>query len=658
MPRRSLARPLDALALLATRSIHRVAPTVPVLREWPEIWVIREAAYRRLLAPLHERLLAQAAARHRRRLQDLVVIGVTGSAGKTTTKDLLAAILATRFAVVKTGGTNNVARDAARTLLRVRTSSEVCIIELGVDRPGSIDGTLEVVRPRYAVVTAIGTDHYSAFHSIDAIAEEKGKLVAAIPREGAAVLNADDPRVLAMRRRCAGQVITYGRSQEAMLRAHDVTARWPETLSFTATWRGESIRVHTQLLGAYWVVSVLAALAAGVTLGVPLSQAAAAVATVPPFPGRMSTAVVEGVTFIRDDWKAPSWTMAAALDFMREARAQRKIIVLGTISDTVGTRTTPYLSAAEAGVKMADQMIFVGPRSFSALRTKQDVTDQRLLAFATVKAASDHLRRFLRAGDLVLLKGSHAADHLMRVILARTDDVACWRADCGKQVFCDSCSLRLVASGDDGASAAVRHTDLTADWTLSEGRVGERPQVVVGFGNPGAKFEGTPHNLGHAVLDRLAASSGAVWTSTPEAVYARIEEDDSVVHLVKPNVSVNATGAALKALADRLGLEPRDCILVHDDLALPVGTVRTRMRGSDGGHRGVRSVLEAFQSDQFPRVKIGVAVEGRDPSAADYVLTPFPAAAGTVVEQSCGQAARKLVDLLKTLRANSGARTR
>src|SRR5919106_2298116 len=149
------------------------------------------------------------AARHRRGLDNVVFVGVTGSAGKTTTKDLVAAVLARRYDGTKSPGTHNAAQWVSRTVLRVRRDAGFCVLELGASGPGSPDAPITLVRPDIAVITNVGGDHRKAFRTLDATAAEKAKLVAAVPAEGLAVLNADDPRVMAMAGRLRGRVPTF-----------------------------------------------------------------------------------------------------------------------------------------------------------------------------------------------------------------------------------------------------------------------------------------------------------------------------------------------------------------------------------------------------------------------------------------------------------------
>ena len=250
-------------------------------------------------------LLGSTALYRRAGLRRVSFIGVTGSCGKTTAKELIAAVLASQFQGRKNPGNGNYPSALARTIVGVRPWHDFCVLEIAAAIQGErlpFEGLLRLVRPEIGVVTNIGTDHLSAFGTVEAIAAEKGKLIAALPPQGTAVLNADDPRVLAMRARCAGRVLTYGLAPEALVRAEHISARWPERLAFTVRYAEQAHEVHTQLCGAHLVPCVLAALAVGIALGVPLATAARAVQTVPPFRRRMEVVQhPDGVTFIRDD---------------------------------------------------------------------------------------------------------------------------------------------------------------------------------------------------------------------------------------------------------------------------------------------------------------------------------------------------------------------
>jgi UDP-N-acetylmuramoyl-tripeptide--D-alanyl-D-alanine ligase len=604
---------------------------------------------------LYEQALFQLTYLHRRRLNRTIFVGVTGSAGKTTAKDFIAAILERHLhAGSKNPGSLNFPQDMVRVLLKTRKSDAYCVTEISAHGgPGKLDLPLALVRPQIGVVTNIGSDHLSAYHNREAIADEKARLIRALPPDGIAILNADDALVLAMRSHFSGRCVTFGMSQEAMLRGEAVQSEWPQRLSLHATWKGETVLVQTQLCGTHWAPTVLAALATCVALEVPLALAAIVVAGIEPYEGRMQALEVDGITFIRDDWKAPLSTVEPAFEFMRNAKADRKIIVIGSISDYAGDDRR-YAEIGRSALAIADNVVFVGPRASAALRAKHTPNDP-LLAFPSMREASNYLTGYLKAGDLVLLKGSARADHLQRLILARTTGIDCWLPDCRRNQFCDSCELQHVPSetgptipeqittgvelGSNGAdSGSTRAAQALAADTL----------VVIGLGNPQQRLADTPHNVGYRAVELLAARMQQEWrVEGGRVMLACGELQGRAVCLVKPLTAMNECGPVLAQLARDLGFGVHQCILVHDDLDLPLGTVRTRLRGSDGGHRGVRSILNTFQDDTFRRVKLGVGKSVEGLSVSDYVLTPFTLAQQAVVESMSEIAADRITEWLR-----------
>lgn len=616
-------------------------------------WRLRWA-HTRTVYWLYMKCLYWVAYVYRRTLHQPVFVGVTGSAGKSTTKDLVASILERHLSIGrKVPGSANGPMDVAYLLLGTRRSHAYCIAEIATSGPGTLDVPLALFRPTVGVVTNIGSDHLSAFRSLEAIADEKGKLIRSLPHDGIAILNADDPHVIGMRSQFSGRSVTYGLSDDAMLRGKLVNAAWPNRLSLTVSWRGQSARVQTQLCGDHWVPVVLAALATGVALGVPLSVAAEAVANVEPFEGRMSPVELgDGVTFIRDDWKAPLWTIAPTFEFMRQARAIRKVIVIGTVSDYPGDSARRYVQIARQALEVADCVVFVGPWASSSLRARQSPKDT-LWAFATLRDASTYFAGYLRPGDLVLLKGSTRADHLERLVFARTIGVKCWRSDCGYMAFCNACDCLHVASVPDGTEITTRTThaetkQMPIGADLSAGS--QSPVVVVGLGNPEDCYAATPHNVGQCVVDILAQRLAETWKREGElAMVVRTHLDGLSIYLIKLLTPMNHAGSTLRNLVQEFGFDFNmgNCILVHDDLDLPIGTVRVRMRGGDGGHRGVQSIVQAFQDDKCRRIKIGV---GRPPPGIrvlDYVLTPFPSAQLVLIDVACGTAVDRVLELIR-----------
>jgi len=592
-----------------------------------------------------ERAYVEVTAVRRRLLRQATFVGVTGSAGKTTTKELIVAMLSRERRGRGSYITENRPYQVARLLWQMPSNDEFCVCELTATTPGLIDQSIELVRPSIGVVTTIGDDHISAFGSRAAIAREKGKLVAALPPNGTAVLNADDPLVMGMGERTAARVMTYGLCEGADVRGMDVSGAWPGRLRMRVRAGSEESELQTQLLGAHWTHCALAAIATGLSMGITLQRCTEALASAPPFLARMEPVLSkDGVMFIRDDWKAPLWTTDASFAFMQQAQARRKIIVIGTLSDYGGDASAQYGRVARRALEAADHVVFVGDWASRALRAVRGKDGASLRAFTHVRHASEHLNAMLAPGDLVLLKGTNRKDHLLRMLLARDGAVLCWRDDCGKQTFCDRCASLAVPCGP-----ASRPPEQAPE--VPTPNAGPRAQAVIGLGNPGARFAGTPHNVGHAVVECIAVRLGAQWNEIGSALVARGTWHEHAIVLVKLQVGVNSSGSTLRDMAARLAFDMADSVLVHDDLDLPIGSVRARMSGSAGGHRGVASVLDACQSDAVRRVKVGVGRPDAGSRVADYVLQPFPQESRAAVELACETAAQRVLDLI-------GARTR
>jgi aminoacyl-tRNA hydrolase len=595
-----------------------------------------------------DRVMIACARRWRPLLNKPVFIGVTGSAGKTTTKELLLGMLSHRGGAVGNDGSFSNIDKIAEALLRLMPWHSYFVTELSGHRHGEMDENLPLVQPSIGIVTIIGDDHASAEYPRQAIIREKSKLIASLPPTGTAVLNADDPAVLGMAALCKAKVITYGISPNADLRAEDVRSVWPDRLQMTVVRGGERVKLRTRLCGAHWVPAVLGTVGGGLAAGMTLAECADALASVEPFDGRMQPVTTpDGVTFMRDDFKAPWWALDACFDFMKTAQATRKIIVLGELSDVGATKGASYAHAATRAQDIADVTVFVGAWSSSALKARRVDKPDALHVFAHVRDAANYLNGVIRAGDLILLKGTNRQDHLQRLILARTGDVACWRDDCRVVSFCDHCDQRMKPSGAplllqrQGSASAPTDTESTP---LTHVEPSE--QVIVGLGNPEAHYAGTPHNIGYELVDQLATALGLSWTTHPEAWIARGEMEGRPVCLIKIRLAMNATGAGLKRLSTDMGFCPEQCLLVLDDLDLPIGSAKTRQRGGSGGHRGVASILEAFQTDAFRRIKIGVGQAGVSLRRAEYVLTPFDAGSRGAMDTALSTATTRLRGML------------
>jgi UDP-N-acetylmuramoyl-tripeptide--D-alanyl-D-alanine ligase len=608
-----------------------------------KFWLSHISTYTwwRQLRPTAWQVVARIASLYRLRLQRVVFIGVTGSCGKTTTKEMIAAVLSSHYKGHKSHDNANTLSGVIRSILLTKREYRFCVQEFTVGGLGeeiSLEKQFEMFKPQMGVVTTVGDDHISAHGSREAIAAEKGKLIAALPNNGTAILNADDPLVLGMQSRCKGQILTYGLSRNARLRAEDIRDDWPNRLSLTVRYEGESVRVQTQLCGAHLVPNVLAAMAVGKSMGVSLQSAAAALEGVSPVPGRMYPVdSPEGVMFICDDVKAPVWTIPAALDFMQRATAKRKIIIMGTLSDYKEPMNPTYARVARQSLEVADYVFFVGRWASRCLRAKRHPDDHALQAFVTVGHIDEFLRGFLEPGDLVLIKGSSRTDGLSRI-------VAAWSHKPQGQ------SVEVHPHRD-----SLIQMEITSDTSISstdDAMQDKGSQLVVGLGNPDKRFEQTPHNVGQRSLELVAELLQAKWSEENCGLVARTHVHGQQVLLVKPATEMNHTGPWVRQMVEQNRLRPQDCLIIQDDIHLKPGEVRNRMSGSSGGHKGMQSIIAALHSEDIRRVKIGVGVPTDGTPVAKYVLTPFEGSERDSIESACSQAATRVVDMIK-MRSNS-----
>jgi len=178
--------------------------------------------------------------------------------------------------------------------------------------------------------------------------------------------------------------------------------------------------------------------------------------------------------------------------------------------------------------------------------------------------------------------------------------------------------------------------------------------VVVGLGNPGPEYDNTRHNVGQRVLDRLASSTfRRRWQRDDATLLCAATWRGDAVKLIKPQSFMNVTGPVVARALRRLGFNASDVILVYDDIDLPLGTVRVRMKGSHGGHNGVRSVIEALGTEDIRRVKVGIGRPDHKADVPDHVLTRFEPEEISIVEEAVAAAADKVLALIQ---APPGAR--
>lgn len=388
----------------------------------------------RLLRPLRMKAATRMRAKSRG-----VFIGITGSSGKSTTTALIAAILRPHGRV-QAQILDNTISPLVKTLMRSRDADYV-VAELGVGGKGQMIEMAPLLRPDVAVVTLIGLEHYSAFRSRDAIAAEKGDLVASLSPSGLAVLNCDDPHVMGMAARTTARVVTFGRAETADCRILSVSGGFPQGVTVTLGWRGQVLDFPTTFVGPHFAVPVNAAICVALELGVPVPAIRASVAAFATLWLSLSVHhIPDGPIFVADCKKAPRGTLSLAFDTLRDVAAPRRRVVLGTISDDPGKRRTIYREAVRDALAVADEVITVSDFGGRAWATDEDIAAGRYRNFTTPRQAADYIAQTAIKDEVILLKGSSNL-HLERILLQFRSTVRCWEPDCGRTDSCLSCGL-------------------------------------------------------------------------------------------------------------------------------------------------------------------------------------------------------------------------
>jgi UDP-N-acetylmuramoyl-tripeptide--D-alanyl-D-alanine ligase len=336
-------------------------------------------------------------------------VGITGSVGKTTTKEATVATLGARYRVLRTIASHNNEIGVPLTFLRQEPSHEVAVIELGFYVPGEIADLARLVRPRIGIVTTIPEIpvHFARTPSIDAIVNGKAELVEALPADGVALLNADDPRVRGMASRTRARVLLYGESTGADIRATDVRDLGLDGVTFTVETDGARADAFLPLPGRHLLGSALAAIGAAVALGVPLDEAAVALGTLERPAHRMSVRRAAGITVIDDSYNSSPAAVRAALTVLRDVRG-RRVAVLGDMLE-LGSLSVGAHEAVGADVaRSADALLAVGELAGTIAAAAERNGLRDVHRSADGGEALVRLRQLLRPGDTVLVKGSRA----------------------------------------------------------------------------------------------------------------------------------------------------------------------------------------------------------------------------------------------------------
>jgi UDP-N-acetylmuramoyl-tripeptide--D-alanyl-D-alanine ligase len=346
------------------------------------------------------------------RLQHQVeVIGVTGSVGKTTTKEVTAAVLGQRFPVLHSEGNLNTEVGLPLTLLRLRQHHRAVVLEMGMYALGDIRLLAEIAAPRLGIVTNVQPSHLERMGTIERIAEAKSELPESLPSNGRAILNADDERVRGMAERTIAPSVLYGLSAEAHVRATSPVSHGLRGVEFRLHVGTGSAQVHLPMLGLHSIHAALAAAAVANELGFTLDEIAEALYKVSPSLRILIARGLNGSRIIDDTYNANPESVLAGLNLLADLDG-RKIAVLGDMLE-LGTQEEPgHRMVGSRAARVTSLLIAVGSRMKMAADEALAVGMQpeRVIECATNAEAIDALRRYLRPGDNVLVKGSRGME--------------------------------------------------------------------------------------------------------------------------------------------------------------------------------------------------------------------------------------------------------
>lgn len=345
-----------------------------------------------------------AGRRDRRRTK---VVGITGSVGKTTTKEIVASVLGVKYRVLKSEANYNNEIGLPLTLLKLTNRHQRAVLEMGMYALGEIRTLCEIARPEVGVVTNVGPVHMERLGSMEAIAAAKAELLESLPPHGFAVMNADDPFVCTMADRTRARPLFYGLAATARVRATDVSSRGLEGVSFRLHYEDQNVAVETKLPGRHIVSNALAAAAVGLADGLSMEDVAEGLANADVQVRIKTHRGHNGATLIDDTYNASPASMTAALDLLAEIPG-RRIAVLGDMAELGPASKEGHLTVGRRAAETADVIHAVGVEAALIAQAARDAGHRDVHHWSTKEEAGAALLAGLRADDIVLLKASRA----------------------------------------------------------------------------------------------------------------------------------------------------------------------------------------------------------------------------------------------------------
>jgi UDP-N-acetylmuramoyl-tripeptide--D-alanyl-D-alanine ligase len=356
----------------------------------------------------------QTLASNYRKSLPLRVLAITGSNGKTSTKDFAASVLGRKFRVTKTQGNFNNHVGLPRTILEATSTDEVAVWEIGMNHPGEVAPLAKIAAPDAAIITNVGVAHIEFMGTREAIAQEKGALAEAVGDDGTVILNADDPFSEEIANRTRARVIFAG-IENGVLRATDIE-QTSDGSDFTILEGAHRCRAQLSVPGLHMIQNALLATAAGRAFGVLLEECAIGLATAPLTKARLQIKEINGILFLDDSYNANPDSMKAALRTLVELPADgKRIAVLGEMRELGAESERGHQEVGEEAAALGvDQLIGIGEMGKIIARASERAGLEKSRAVGSTSEAAELLIDVAEPGDLILIKGSR---------LARTEEV-------------------------------------------------------------------------------------------------------------------------------------------------------------------------------------------------------------------------------------------
>jgi UDP-N-acetylmuramoyl-tripeptide--D-alanyl-D-alanine ligase len=354
-------------------------------------------------------LALQMLARAIRQRYDFTLIAITGSAGKTTTKEMIATLVATEKRTFKSWGNFNNLIGCPLCIDNTPDDAEVVVSEMGMNHKGEIAQLAGLTRPDVGVYTNIAPVHIEFFGTIEKIAEAKRELLENVKSDGTIVINTDNDHVMRISEGFAGTKVTYGIEHEAQYRATAVTERGLLGTRFTVRAEGEDRDFELALPGRHNLSNLLAAIATARVIGISWDGITKAIADLKPAYHRGVVVPYRGATIYDDTYNSNPYALASALTLLKQAEAKRRIAVIGDMLELGADKELDYHRDSGREIpKEVDAVIGVGRRAKSLLDGAREAgfADDRLHHFDDAQAAGEFLKTFIEDGDLVLIKAS------------------------------------------------------------------------------------------------------------------------------------------------------------------------------------------------------------------------------------------------------------